>query len=126
MGSHTETTADDRPYTVVNSRKKRRRKKDDRDRLLDASRWPAYISVSDWYFKLSMQQTKNKTGTSVGLSDGRVTVSMSHEVSTVKGVIIADNHNNCINAMDMDETIITQIDNTDTNLNHTQSLNLLL
>jgi hypothetical protein len=31
--------------------------RDDRDRLLDASKWPVYVSVSDWFFKSRQPST---------------------------------------------------------------------
>jgi len=34
---------------------------DDRNQLLDASKWPAYISVSEWFFKSSTQKSTQST-----------------------------------------------------------------
>ena len=30
---------------------------DDRERFLDASKWPTYVSVSDWFFKATQQSS---------------------------------------------------------------------
>jgi hypothetical protein len=37
---------------------------DDRHRILDASKWPAYVSVSEWFFKPSTQQRQSGNSTS--------------------------------------------------------------
>jgi len=37
---------------------------DDRDRLRDASKWPSYISVSEWFFK-SAPTSKHQPGTAI-------------------------------------------------------------
>jgi hypothetical protein len=99
--------------------------KDDRDRLLDASRWPAYISISDWYFKSSVQQADGRTGTSVGPSNAQSIVPTCHGASADK-VITVHNHNSNTNSnaadlelTDMEATIITQNDNINVSLIHT-------
>lgn len=94
--------------------------KDDRDRLLDASRWPAYISISDWYFKSSTQQTESKTGTSEGRPAGPAgrNIDRTDDEATTN-ITTAVNHNNHVNDTDMETTIITQVDNTNACLNRT-------
>lgn len=45
--------------------------KDHRDRLLDDSRWPAFISISEWFFKPADGQTTANTNSGVQIQTDR-------------------------------------------------------